>query len=145
MNGNAIPPIQKQRCQQKSKVSDLPHSTTLNTLLWGAKSWNLNKANQNKLATFCHSAIRYILNIKWEQLREQKISSEEVRSRFKNITEINFFITRHTWMCMEKSSMHQNTLSQRSSWEHGYTAQEKQGILKHCQKALFNNTQDSLT
>jgi len=58
-------------------------TSPLNTLLWGAESWKLNKTNQNKLATFHYSAIRYILNIKWEQTREQKISNKEVRSRFK--------------------------------------------------------------
>jgi len=57
----------------------------LNTLLWGAESWNLNETNWNKLATFHHSGIRYILNIKWEQMREHKLSNKKVRSRFKNI------------------------------------------------------------
>jgi len=74
----------------------------VNTLPWGAKSWNLSKMNQNKLATFHHSAIWYILNIKWEQMREQKISNEEVRRRFENIPEINFFITRQTWTYIGK-------------------------------------------
>jgi len=64
--------------------------------------WNLNNTNQNKLVIFHHSVIRYILNIKWEQMREQKISNEEVRSRFENTPEIGFFIIRCTWMYIGK-------------------------------------------
>ena len=50
----------------------------LNMVLWGAESWNLNKTNWNKLATFHHSAIRYILNIKWEQVREQRYQTKRI-------------------------------------------------------------------
>ena len=74
----------------------------LNTLLWGAELWNLNNTNQNKLVIFHHSVIRYILNIKWEQMREQKISKEEVGSRFENMPEIDFFITRYIWTYIRK-------------------------------------------
>ncbi len=35
----------------------------LNALLWGYQSWNLNKKNLNKLQSFHHGAIRWILSI----------------------------------------------------------------------------------
>ena len=66
----------------------------INTLLWGSESWNLSRINRNKLAVFHHSAIRYILNIRWDQIREQRISNREVRRRFENIPDIDFFITK---------------------------------------------------
>jgi len=59
--------------------------------------------DQNKLVIFHHSVIRYILKIKWEQMREQKISNEEVRNRFENMPEMDFFLTRHTWTYIGKS------------------------------------------
>ena len=66
----------------------------INTLLWGSESWNFSRINRNKLAIFHHSAIRYILNIRWDQIREQRISNREVRRRFENIPDIDFFITK---------------------------------------------------
>jgi len=51
----------------------------LNALLWGCESWNLTKNNLRKLTAFHHGAIRRILGIKWNQVREPHIKNKEVR------------------------------------------------------------------
>jgi len=48
----------------------------LNALLWGCESWNLTKRNTDKLMSFHHNAIRRILGIKWNQVREKHISEK---------------------------------------------------------------------
>ncbi len=45
----------------------------LNALLWGCESWNLMRRNLDKLKSFHHGEIRRILNIKWDQVREDHI------------------------------------------------------------------------
>ena len=46
----------------------------LQVLLWGAESWSLSKQNLNALIVFHHSAIRWILEIKMNQVKEEKNS-----------------------------------------------------------------------
>jgi hypothetical protein len=50
-------------------------SGPLNALLWGCESWNLSKDNLRKLSAFHHGAIRRILGIKWNQVREKHIKT----------------------------------------------------------------------
>jgi len=68
----------------------------LNALLWGCETWNLTKLNLNKLMAFHHSAIRRILGIKWEQVRQKHIKNKEVRGMLCNIPNVDAYITRRT-------------------------------------------------
>ena len=67
----------------------------LNTLLWGCESWHLKEYNLKKLHSFHHYACRRILGISWTQMREDRITNEEVRWRFENIP-VDTFIVRRT-------------------------------------------------
>jgi len=69
----------------------------INTLLWGSESWNLSQSNLNALNVFHHTAIRYILDIKWAQVREQRITNEELRQRFNDIPDVELLIVKRTW------------------------------------------------
>jgi len=68
----------------------------LNALLWGCEAWNLTKCNLKKLMSFHHSAIRRILNIRWDQVREKHIKNHEVRGLLCNIPNIDAFIDKRT-------------------------------------------------
>ena len=71
-------------------------SGPLNALLWGCESCYLSKNNLRKLTAFRHGAIRRILGIKWNQVREQHIKNREVRGLLSNIPNIDAFIHRRT-------------------------------------------------
>ena len=68
----------------------------LNALLWGCETWNLTKYNLNKLMCFHHSAIRRILGIRWDQVREKHIKNREVRGLLCNIPNIDAYIIKRT-------------------------------------------------
>ncbi len=51
----------------------------INAALWGCESWNLSARSKNQLKSFHHSAIRRILNIKWQQVRDNRIRNKQVR------------------------------------------------------------------
>ena len=68
----------------------------LNALLGGCEAWNLTKLNLNKLTAFHHSAIRRILGIKWDQVRQKHIKNKEVRRMLCNMPNVDTFITRRT-------------------------------------------------
>jgi hypothetical protein len=52
-------------------------SFTVNAALWGWESWNLSAKNKKHLESFHHSAIRRILNIRWQQVREDRIRNKQ--------------------------------------------------------------------
>ena len=68
----------------------------LNALLWGCETWNLTKYNLNKLISFHHSAIRRILGIRWDQVKEKHIKNKEVRGLLCNIPNIDAYIVKRT-------------------------------------------------
>jgi hypothetical protein len=68
----------------------------INTALWGCESWNLSTRNKALLESFHHSAIRRILNISWEQVRNEKIRNKQVRFRFCNIPKMESYINKRT-------------------------------------------------
>ena len=74
----------------------------IKTLLWGSESWNLSQANLNTLNVFHHTAIRYILDIKWAQVREQRITSEELRQCFNDIPDIKPLVVKRMWTYIGK-------------------------------------------
>ena len=81
----------------------------INTLLWGSESWNLSQSNLHDLNVFHHAAIRYILNIKWTQVREQRITNDELRQRFNDIPDIELLIIKRTWTYIGKIVRSPNT------------------------------------
>ena len=85
----------------------------LNALIWGCESWNLTKHNMNKLMAFHHSAIRRILGIKWNQVREKHIKNKEVRGILCNIPNIDAFIAKRTAVYLGKVSPSNNTYPQK--------------------------------
>ena len=76
----------------------------LNALLWGCESWNLTRRNLDKLASFHHNAIRRILGISWNQVREKHIKNREVRGLLCNIPNVDAYITRRTATYLGKIS-----------------------------------------
>ena len=56
-------------------------------------SW---KKNKEKLRGFHHSSIRRILGITWTQVREGKITNEEIKHHFFQIPDSHAFIIHHT-------------------------------------------------
>ena len=68
----------------------------LNTLLWGCESWNMIGKNIRRLNGFHHKAIKRILGLRWECVKEERIMNEEVRYHFNNIPNIESFIIRRT-------------------------------------------------
>ena len=68
----------------------------LNALLWGCETWNLTKDNLKKIMVFHHGAIRRILGIRWNQVREQHIKNHEIRGILCNIPNVDAFINKRT-------------------------------------------------
>ena len=68
----------------------------LNALLWGCETWNLTKDNLKKIMVFHHGAIRRILGIRWNQVREQHIKNHEIREIRCNIPNVDAFINKRT-------------------------------------------------
>ena len=81
----------------------------LNALLWGCESWNLTKHNMDKLMAFHHTAIRRILGIKWNQVKEKHIKNKEVRGILCNIPNIDVFIIKRTATYLGKISRSDNS------------------------------------
>jgi hypothetical protein len=69
----------------------------INALLWGAKSWNLSKKNLNKLNIFHHSAMRWILGINMERVKNERIKNISTRKAFCNLPSIEYYIKRRVW------------------------------------------------
>ena len=76
----------------------------LNALLWGCETWNLTRRNLDRLKSFHHGAIRRILGIRWEQVREKHIKNKEVRGLLCNIPNVDAFIMKRTATYLGKIS-----------------------------------------
>jgi hypothetical protein len=66
----------------------------MNATMWGCKSWNLSARNKDYLESFHHSAIRRILIIRWQPVREDRIRNKHVRFHLCNILKIESFINK---------------------------------------------------
>jgi hypothetical protein len=77
-------------------------SCPLNALLWGCETWNRSTKNLKILEAFHHGAARRILNIKWQQVCEDKVRNKQVRFRFCNIPKVETFILRKTAKYLDK-------------------------------------------
>jgi hypothetical protein len=62
----------------------------INALLRGAESWNLSKQNLNKLNAFHHSAMRWILGINMERVKNERIKNTSIRRAFCNLPTIDY-------------------------------------------------------
>ena len=60
----------------------------INLLLWGCESWALTKVLISKLEVFHNRCIRSILEIKWDEVRELKITNVQIRKKFYNIDSV---------------------------------------------------------
>jgi hypothetical protein len=87
----------------------------LNALLWGCETWNLMKRNLSRLRSFHHGAIRRILAIKWNQVREKHIKNEEVKAMLCNIPNIDVYITKRTTVYLGKVQDQTTSRCQRNS------------------------------
>ena len=54
----------------------------INLLLWGCESWALTKVLISKLEVFHNRYIRSILQIKWDEVREFKITNVQIKKNF---------------------------------------------------------------
>ena len=78
-------------------------SGPLNMLLWGSNTWNLTDTIMKMLNAFHHSVIRWILGIRWEKMKEERITNEEVRERFNNIPPAKDFIGKRILIFLRKT------------------------------------------
>ena len=60
----------------------------INLLLWACESWALTKVLISKLEVFHNRCIRSILEIKWDEVRQFKITNNQIRKKFHNIDSI---------------------------------------------------------
>ncbi len=74
----------------------------LNALLWGAESWNLSKTNLNKLNAFHHTAMRWILGINMERVKNERIKNVNIRRTFCNLPTVDYYIKRRVWNYIRK-------------------------------------------
>ena len=65
----------------------------LNLLLWGCKSWARTK-NRMKNQIFHMRCLGRILDIKWSDVVDNKISNKKVRTPFNNITKVESLIVK---------------------------------------------------
>jgi hypothetical protein len=76
---------------------------TTNAALWGCESWNLSANNKKMLESFHHGAIRRILNIRWDQVRNERIRNKQVRFNFVTSQKLNLIQTREPPLPLVKS------------------------------------------
>jgi hypothetical protein len=100
-------------------------SCPLNALLWGCETWNLLAKNLKKLEAFHHGAARRILNIKWQQVHEDKIRNKQVRFRFCNAPKVETFILCRTAKYLGKVTRSSERTYPKNSLVLGYTNQKR--------------------
>jgi hypothetical protein len=94
----------------------------ISILLFGSESWNLTEKSLKTLRSFHHSSIRRILGIPWKQVREERITNEDVRARFCQIPDILTYITVRTWKYIGKTIRNKKqSIPQKmiGAWIHG--------------------------
>jgi hypothetical protein len=64
----------------------------MNLLLWGCKTWLMQKVLSNKLEVFLHRNIRRILRVSMTKVREERIQNEHVRRMFYDIPRVSNMI-----------------------------------------------------
>ena len=74
----------------------------LNLLLWGCESWATTKESIRKLEVFHMRCLRRILNIKWSDVIDEKITNVSVRKSFNNIRNIDSLIAKRRLIFLGK-------------------------------------------
>jgi hypothetical protein len=64
----------------------------MNLLLWGCKTWSMQKALSNKLEVFLHCNIRHILRISMFSVKEERLHNNHVRKMFYDIPQVGNMI-----------------------------------------------------
>jgi hypothetical protein len=77
----------------------------------------LRKKTKKKLESFYYSAIRRILNIRWDQVRIEKIGNKQVRFHFCNIQKIESYINKRTAAYIDKiARARDDELQKKTPW-----------------------------
>ena len=66
----------------------------VNMLLWGLQTWALTNTLTRKLQVYHMIDLRRIFKINWDDIRELKITNNQVREKFKNIDTIENIISK---------------------------------------------------
>ena len=74
----------------------------LNLLLWGCESWATTQESIRKLEVFHMRCLRRILNIKWSDVIDEKITNVSVRKSFNNIRNIDSLIAKRRLIFLGK-------------------------------------------
>ncbi len=67
----------------------------MNLLLWGCKTWSMQKALSNKLEVFHHCNIWRILRISMFRVKEERLHNKHVRKMFYDIPQVGNMIAVH--------------------------------------------------
>ncbi len=67
----------------------------MNLLLWGCKTWSMQKALSNKLEVFHHCNIWRILQISMFHVKEERLHNEHVQKMFNDIPRVGNMIAAH--------------------------------------------------
>jgi hypothetical protein len=101
----------------RTKVIFYYKAFCLNTILWGCKLIIISAKIENKLKTFQHKAIHFILKINMHQVKDERIKNKKVRAMFGNINKVCDFAIRrrldfvgHT-LCQEDKKLTKKLLT----------------------------------
>ena len=83
----------------------LHEAIPMNIVSCGSENWSGNEADLNKLERFHHGAIRRILGIRMDEVKDEKITNGEVRRIFGNIKKILKHEERDNFCSLEESSV----------------------------------------
>ena len=64
----------------------------LNLLLWGCETWSMRKQLMDKLEVFVHRSCRRILHITMTQVKDERITNEQVRKTFYSLPSVPHLI-----------------------------------------------------
>jgi hypothetical protein len=84
------------RCKDVSRMTKnfLYQAKPLSTALWGCEAWELKEEENRMLEVFHHGAIRRILWISRQRVRDEKTTNSAVRKKFINIPKMMNIVKR---------------------------------------------------
>jgi hypothetical protein len=86
------------RCKDISRRTKkfLYHAIPLLTVLWGCETWALKEEEKRMLEVFYHGAIRRILGISRQRVRDEKTTNFAVSNKFLNVPTMMNIVKRRT-------------------------------------------------
>ena len=81
----------------------------INIVLCSCKAWGTTKDHIKKLEAFHHKSIRSILKINMHQVKEQRITNEQIREKFLDIRNIGDFISERQLRWLSKIAQMDDT------------------------------------